>query len=461
MKYYNKKLCQLLLILGVSLLLVQNVFAQQAGEGIKNTIDELHSKTIPVGKIRKNTQGFTLGDTILPSYSCAGISYVVISDLRQIGGNITWDPITKKAIIHDFNQPVKENPNFIELEDDQVAYLGRDSVYINHQEIPAIFIEGKSLIPTKWLSVLSPTSGNDLFKIVKEDHKWYESNDTAPPNIKGIHIWFDGENYVENQDPQYDLMSDFVYVGFVISQIDDLVNADLNFHKSWLKNPTYHTIPNYTTSNIVDLVFPPTLIKGIMKYTVGAFKKDEIVSIYRATSGSVYFVEGKDGKLVRVPWNSVDIQKSPISKKEATNKQIEAYINQQNLSSRTPYLVWTDIYRQRTYIFKGKKNNWTLIKNFLSSSGKDITPTPRGTFTLGAKVTSFRYERNYLVKNAYGFINTKYLYHSMLYDLSGKHLLEGTGILGTKASKGCIRLSPEDNQWFYNTMPAGTTVYIN
>ena len=467
-----------------SLFLIQTAFADapastgQTGhvESVQSKIDKLRSQTIPVGKITKSTEGVMIRGTVLPQYECVNIPYVALSDLRQIGANIAWNATTKKTVIYNWNQPIKEDIQYEPLPINGIAYLARDTVYINYQEVPAIYIGGKPLIPVKWIQVLEDTGGNELLKIIKKEPQWYVENNMDQPSINGINIWFDGEDYIEesytfplleqNQDgfymdKTYDLTPDYDYVGFVISEIDGMINTDVDIQKEWLKNPTYYEIPKGTPAELLDQIFPPTIVKGVMKNPAGGFAKGENVNVQRSVAGSLYFLDGKNGGTVQVPWSSVQIITSPVNKEQATNEQIEQYINKQDFSSKTDYLVWTDLHRQRTYIFKGKKNQWALIKDVLSSTGMDISPTPRGNYTIHTRVPAFGYGKGYLAKNAYAFIGTKYLYHSVLYDPTGQYLLEGRGVLGTKASQGCIRFSPEDIQWFYKTMPPGTAVYIN
>lgn len=139
----------------------------------------------------------------------------------------------------------------------------------------------------------------------------------------------------------------------------------------------------------------------------------------------------------------------------------ENMINSKHLSSATPYLSWTSIEKQRTYIFQGSKDNWKLIKHFKCSTGRPGADTPKGQYKLTYKVPYFGVEKGYRCKNAFGFIGTTYLYHSVMFDKSGTYLLKGKGTLGKKASAGCIRLSVEHSEWFYNNMKSGSTVLIS
>jgi len=92
----------------------------------------------------------------------------------------------------------------------------------------------------------------------------------------------------------------------------------------------------------------------------------------------------------------------------------------------------------------------------LSSSGRNMTPTPRGFFQIQDRGAYFG--KGYQAKN-WVRIKGDYLYHSVLFDVSGRYLLE-RGVLGHRASQGCIRFSFEDSEWFYKTIPRGTAVWI-
>ncbi len=546
MKKVNNKISRFLCLVLVFLLAGQTVFATTpvAKKTIQTNNEKLKSKTVAIGPVEKSTEGLMIGKTHIPSYISMNVSYVLVSDLKKVGANVAWDPGTGRTIIYDLSLPVSLNPAFDLLKSGAIGYLGRDSVYINHQEIPAIYVEEKALIPAKWIpsllegnksfptkkvgpstgeapvveeviveqEVQDPVQDQDAVQdqnelgIVEADTEEEFLGETEEPQeevqeeiveeeiqeeiieeivpqkkgVKGINIWYNGKDYIEHnynfaqlergkfayyQDKRYDKKPHIQYVGFVITQVNGIKNINAGHHKAWLKNPAYYTIPEVVVPPVIapegltDL-FPDTRVKGIMKYAAGGFSKGETVSVRQASSNSAYYLAGKSGNSVKVPWNSVSIQKSPVTKQEATNQQIEDYINSKNFSSKTSYFVWTDIYRQRTYVFKGSQNKWKLVRSMLSSTGKDTHLTPVGSYTLNVRVPSFGGSK-YRVKNAFGFIGTTYLYHSVLYDPTGTRLLSGWGNLGNKASSGCIRLSPDDSAWLYKTMPIGTGIYIN
>ena len=214
--------------------------------------------------------------------------------------------------------------------------------------------------------------------------------------------------------------------------------------------------------NGFDETFPGGAIMGTIRYNINGLKKGNKVEVHMQ-GGGYYTVITDKGNKVRVPGGSLNIERQTrVNAKPVTKEQVEMFINTKNISSDTSYLVWTEIYRQITYVFKGEKNNWQLVKRMPSSSGANVTPTPRGFFKLGAKVPSFGQSKGYCCKNAMGFIGTTYLYHSILFDATGTYIISDRGELGKeKGSQGCIRVSPENSYWMYNTIPLGTKVWID
>lgn len=132
------------------------------------------------------------------------------------------------------------------------------------------------------------------------------------------------------------------------------------------------------------------------------------------------------------------------------------FVNKNNLSSSTKYLIWVDTKNFKVNIFLGSKNNWKLQKNYLCSIGKSSTPTPLGTFKVGAKGYSFGEDHGYICYY-YTQFKGNYLFHSILYNLDNTIR---DGRLGFKISNGCIRLAKVNAKWIYDNIPYGTTVYI-
>ncbi len=152
------------------------------------------------------------------------------------------------------------------------------------------------------------------------------------------------------------------------------------------------------------------------------------------------------------------IPKDPKTNTESLSKEmIEAFANIMEFESSTPYFVWTDIDRQKTYILKGAKHNWTLLKSFTCATGLNESPTTRGLYTIKTRGEWFYSERlksgaKYWIK-----FNGSYLFHSVAMD-KDKNISDG--VLGERRSSGCVRLGLDDIQWMYKNVGDQTAVFI-
>jgi lipoprotein-anchoring transpeptidase ErfK/SrfK len=142
---------------------------------------------------------------------------------------------------------------------------------------------------------------------------------------------------------------------------------------------------------------------------------------------------------------------------KAVSNTSENFVNNNGLSSKTSYLIWVDTKNFKVNVFKGSKGAWKLLKSYSCSIGKSSTPTPKGTFYVGAKGYSFGYNHGY-VCYYYTQFKGNYLFHSILYNLNGT---VKDGRLGMQISDGCIRLAKVNAKWLYDNVSTGTTVFIN
>lgn len=132
------------------------------------------------------------------------------------------------------------------------------------------------------------------------------------------------------------------------------------------------------------------------------------------------------------------------------------YVNTNNFSSSTPYFIWVDLKSFKTNIFKGSKNNWSLINSYECTIGKPSTPTPKGTFYTGIKGLYFGVEKGYKCWY-YTQFKGNYLFHSIIYNLDDS---VRDGRLGMSLSNGCIRLAKTNAKWIWDNIPRNTTVVI-
>lgn len=152
---------------------------------------------------------------------------------------------------------------------------------------------------------------------------------------------------------------------------------------------------------------------------------------------------------------SADIVLDKFRTDSSYEDTITKFVNN-NLTSSTNYFIYVDTKNFKVNIFSGSKNHWTLLHSYLCSIGKPSTPTPKGTFNIGAKGYSFGEEHGYACYYYTEFLGN-YLFHSILYNLDGSIR---DGRLGMKISNGCIRLLKVNAKWIYDNIPYETTVYI-
>lgn len=133
-------------------------------------------------------------------------------------------------------------------------------------------------------------------------------------------------------------------------------------------------------------------------------------------------------------------------------------INSLDIDSNTQYFINVDLNNQKTYIYKGKKNNWSLLKTFPCSTGITGEETPVGSFTVHEKGDWF-FSNKYNQGGKYWTqIVGDILFHSVPFDRDKTTVLDYT--LNEPASHGCIRLSITDSKWIYNNIPKESKVII-
>lgn len=134
-------------------------------------------------------------------------------------------------------------------------------------------------------------------------------------------------------------------------------------------------------------------------------------------------------------------------------------INNLNIESKTPYLLYVNLTEQKTYIYEGSLNDWDLLKTMDCSTGIDGKETPKGVFSVTSRGEWF-FSDEYQQGGKYWVqFMGDYLFHSLPFDETQSKVLDST--LGTPASHGCIRLGIDDAKWLYNNVNNDTKVIIN
>ena len=386
----------------------------------------LYSKPSPVytlGKLQLSPLKLVYNDITINTYSAYDTNYIAVSDLRKLGCIIT--PSHKDLNI---SAPLKNSistSSALSISPNSYSFYS-GTVQFGNLETQALYSNNSVFIPLATLyqfgtlaidnNICTFTPGTQVPVVATETALKNFSNEAL--KISLVDIYWNKKAYFK----EYDYT---VAAGEIIKRTPNTANKDTIHIATIVKKATGTSI-NYQASTYLGQLNTPLLEQYTRKVN-----ESRVVRDYGD------------------PINLSDVN------------TIENIINSKNLSSPTKYLVWTKIDNQHTYIFEGSKNNWKLIKCFICSTGRDSTPTPTGTFALTYKVPSFGQNKGYCCKYAFGFIGTNYLYHSIIFDRTGTYLLEGKGVLGKKASQGCIRFSAENAKWFYDHLISGSTVYIS
>lgn len=203
----------------------------------------------------------------------------------------------------------------------------------------------------------------------------------------------------------------------------------------------------------LDVLFP--------RYRVTATPRGEanapVLELLTPTDGGNLLLRWRDTEL-SVSRDAVETRPPPERElPEANDGEImrAAAILVPTATSR--YLLWTDLYRLKTYVLERDGDGWRLLRRLPCSAGDAAHPSPSGLFSLGVHRLSFGRKGHYSAAFALQ-ISGSYLYHSVLLTPNGDAVLDGR--LGERISHGCIRHSLEDSRWLYETVPDGTAILI-
>lgn len=187
------------------------------------------------------------------------------------------------------------------------------------------------------------------------------------------------------------------------------------------------------------------------------YKRQAQVEILRDINGGQKYLVKIGKRTAWVKGTSLSIPPDPETNTDRlTDEELVYYVNQMGFSSGSGYFVWVDIDRQMLNVFTGSQKNWKLVKSISCATGKNVTPTLRGTFTSMSYGESFgSYNRE--GAKYYVSYSGDYMIHSLPY----LHNKVSDYTVGRRASHGCVRIAVVEAQWFYRTIPRKTTIWIN
>ncbi|MBM7855588.1 lipoprotein-anchoring transpeptidase ErfK/SrfK [Desulfohalotomaculum tongense] len=237
------------------------------------------------------------------------------------------------------------------------------------------------------------------------------------------------------------------------------------------ENGTAETSDPLAPERILAMVKPSIVVATITKstkvysnYTTGQVSgqlaEGDKVEVFRDRGYQWYYVKNLTNNLTGwIPAEPISIPADPATNQNKMNqKELETFVNLKGFQSDTNYLVWVDIDRQLVHVFTGTLENWKLQKSMDCATGKNISPTLRGSFTIKERGTWFYSPQFQSGAKYWVRYSGAYLFHTVAMD-KNQQIKDPT--LGKRASNGCIRLAVEDAKWFYDTIPRGTKVFVN
>lgn len=436
-------------------------------------------EAVPIGIVEIEDEVFIDRQQCHPLLKVKEQFYLPLSSLEQMG--VVIHEIDKVIYIEaqDKRKSLKEIP--VDLLQGEMAYMREYPIYCNNIRSFALVVEEEVLIPLEVLEALWKIKSyketfwfeeklQDALQLLKIDENGIENKTDHLLPIQCRHVYWNGKTHeiieeylvLEGMErKEWTLAQDKLYITTLVTQMSELEidSANKNAYGQ-CHVPTFLQYSESIRFRELSEKFPSYKIVVQMKYGVGHFKEKDIVELCRSEKHAYFLIKDKGGVKYQVPYNSIRIiGEKGVKLSKVNTEDIEDFARLCKIESATDYLLWTDIYRQRTYVLKRNGTQWKLEKSFVCSTGKNHNPTPTGLYEVQYMIPYIGIEKGYRCKYALVFFRD-YMYHSILFDKSGKYIKSGQYELGSKASHGCVRLSEKDSAWLYTHIPVNTTVWI-
>lgn len=193
----------------------------------------------------------------------------------------------------------------------------------------------------------------------------------------------------------------------------------------------------------------------------------DVVRLQRRLSCLEYYTSGIDGDYGSGTVKAVsDFQRRNGLPETgaADHPTLAALFNENAKKALKPYVLKVSTDDQRVYVYAPDRDGeyTDLVKTMKCSTGRNATPTPKGTYTDTARGARWHYFTKFDCWAQYAFyIEGDIMFHSVLYNQKeGRVTQSSVNHLGSKASHGCVRLSVEDAKWIWNNCPANTKVIV-
>ncbi len=222
--------------------------------------------------------------------------------------------------------------------------------------------------------------------------------------------------------------------------------------------PATEPIPEPTappqTEPPVDLarLFPPFEQPGVLLLEGGGRVS---VTLLSAESNVSYRVRYPSGSEAVVGWDRIaPLAPDPPIPPTPTAGETVAFLKGELGDPLPAWIFFVDLTRLTVTALE----NGEVIRVMPCSVGDAAHPTPRGRYETDYKTEFMGKEGVYLCRWGVHYYGG-YLLHSVLYTWRGDEILDGE--LSARISHGCVRLSPEDSRWIYETAPLGAVVLVN
>ena len=131
------------------------------------------------------------------------------------------------------------------------------------------------------------------------------------------------------------------------------------------------------------------------------------------------------------------------------------YVNSQDITSKTDYLVWVSKSDYRVNVYLGSSGAWRYVTSFPCAIGAPSTPTVEGSFEYHQYQPRWTYDSYYCgpimrFYNGYALHSTLIHYDGTFYD----------NRVECKISHGCVRIRPEGINWLAAYVPLGTRILV-
>lgn len=258
--------------------------------------------------------------------------------------------------------------------------------------------------------------------------------------ISAREVTLDGSGYVEQIERMNRDSEILIQYGTVLEQelswedVETLVVWDTVTEDTWL----------YESGN---------LSGRIRELPVGT-KLDHYYYSDGDAAASVYTEDGQFG-YVDIDCISIP-EESDILTEPYPNEVMEDYVNRKGYDSSTGYLIWVSLKTQTVNVFQGRQGNWSLIRSMPCASGKNSTPTARGSFSTDYTLWEWDFG-TYKVRYVTVFYGG-YAFHSRVYSRDYSVMLDDA--ISYPASDGCLRMLDEDCRYIMEKLPLGTRVVV-